>query len=195
MKYSLECGVDSKIFIGKEMKIVEGKKEYILTPNKDGMLAFIKIITKVDNPERFYSKIEDSNEKIKPHITIEADPTVFDELKSDFQYIESALAFIGNLQRIHWSDPKQEWIPETDEEKSKLKVFSAHFTRKPSEIPTRLKDEYFVDVLRQKDKFDACMLGHAPYRTKLIQANQHSRNKQTQNNRKERHLNKLQDKK
>lgn len=119
------------------------------------MLAFIKIIIKVDNPDRFYSKIEDNNEKIKPHITIEADPTVFDELESDFQYIESALAFIGNLQRIHWSEPKQEWIPETDEEKSKLKVFSAHFARKPaSEIPTRFKDEYFVDVLRQKDKFD-----------------------------------------
>jgi len=154
MKYSLECVVDSKIFIGKEMKIVEGKKEYILTPNKDGMLAFIKIITKVDNPERFYSKIEDNNEKIKPHITIEADPTVFDELESDLQYIESALAFIGNLRRVHWYEPKEEWIPETEEEISKLKVFTAYFARKPSETPTRLKREHFLDVIRTKDRFD-----------------------------------------
>lgn len=154
MKYSLECRVDSKIFMERGLKIVRGKKEYIFTPNNDGMLAFIKIITQVDNPERFYSKIEDGDEKVKLHIAIERDATLYDELESDFQYIESALAFIGKLQRIHWSDPKQEWIPETDEEKSKLKVFSAHFTRKPSEIPTRLKDECFVDVLRQKDRFD-----------------------------------------
>ncbi len=153
MKYSLECVVDSKIFIGKEMKIVEGRKEYILNPNKDGMLASIKIITKVDNPERFYSKMEYNNEKIK-HIVIEADPPVFDELKSDFQYIESALAFIGNLRRVHWYEPKQEWIPETEKERSKLKVFTAHFARKSPETQTRLKREHFVDVLRTKDRFD-----------------------------------------
>jgi len=146
------------------MKIVEGRKEYILTPNKDGMLAFIKIITEVDAPEKFYSKIEEGDEKVKKHIIIEVDPTVSDELRSDFQYIESTLSFWGNLKRIHWDEPKREWIPETEEEKSKLKVYAVSLSRRYPDPPTKLGREEFIRTIRNKSRFDSLTTLRSFYR-------------------------------
>lgn len=153
MKYSLECKVDSKILIGDTISIVEGAKEYILTPDKKGFLASIKITAKVENPEKFYSKLEKGNGKVKWNITIESDATLFSDLRSDFQYLESSLAFVGNLKRIHWAEPKQEWIPETEEEKSKLKVFGAYFKREVPDKPTILRKQDFTQIIKGKDKY------------------------------------------
>jgi len=57
MKYSLECKVDSRLAIGSVIDIIEDTKEYIFTPDKEGILASLKIIKKMDDPEKFYSKI------------------------------------------------------------------------------------------------------------------------------------------
>jgi len=154
MKFSMECKVDSKTFIGNVMNVVEGNKEYILTPDKDGMLTSVKIITKVDNPERFYSKIEEGNGKVAMKITVEADETIFNDLKSDFQYIESTLSFGGNLRRIYYEEPKQEWIPEIEEERSKLEVLATSFSRKYPDVPRQLTKEAFEQIVRGKSKFD-----------------------------------------
>lgn len=154
MKFSLECKVVSKVLIGNALNVAEGTKEYILTPNKDGFLTSIKIITKVDNPEKFYSKLEKGDGKVKWNITIESDATIVNDLKSDFQYIESTLALGGNLKRIYWEDAKQEWIPETEEEKSKLKVFAASFRRTSPDRPVVLTKEDFAQIMRDKSKYD-----------------------------------------
>lgn len=154
MKYSFECRVDSKVLIGNIINVVESNKEYILTPNKDGFLASIKIITKVDNPKKFYSKIEEGNGKVKAKITVEADETVVNDLKSDFQYIESTLSFGGNLRRIYWDEAKQEWIPETEEERSKLKVFALSLNRRYPDVPVTLTNKDFVQIIRDKSKYD-----------------------------------------
>lgn len=154
MKYSMESRVDSKVLIGNTVNVVEGNKEYILTPNKDGMLASIKIITKVDNPEKIYSKIEEGNERVKAKITVETDETIVSDLRSDFQYIESTLAFGGNLRRIFWEEAKQEWIPETEEERSKLKVFALSLNRGYPNKPVTLTKKDFVQIIRDKSKYD-----------------------------------------
>jgi hypothetical protein len=154
MKYSLECKVDSKLLIGNALNVAEGTKEYILTPDNNGFLASIKIITKVDNPEKFYSKIEQGNEKVKLAITVESDETIANDLKSDFQYLESSLAFAGNLKKIYWEEAKQEWIPETEEEKSKLKVFAFSFSRKYPDSPTKITKNDFVQIIKGKSKYD-----------------------------------------
>ena len=164
MKYSVECRVDSKVFIGKGMKISEGKKEYILIPDKNGMLTLLRIIKKVDRPERFYSKIEEGDKRVKWHITIESDADVVNELRSDFQYLESALSFVGNLKKIYWNEPKRECIPETEKEKSKLKVLSASFRREYPDLPTQLRKEGFVAIVRNKDRFDCLTTLRSFYR-------------------------------
>jgi len=153
MKYSLECRVDSRLLIGNSLNVVDGAKEYIFSPDKDGFLASIKIITKVENPEKFYSKIEKENEKVKG-ITIESDETIVSDLKSDFQYLESSLAFVGNLKKIHWEDAKHECMPETEEEKSKLEGFAFSFKRTHSDNATKLTKDIFMQIVKSKSKYD-----------------------------------------
>lgn len=165
MKYSWECKVDSKTHIGNTISTVVGNKEYTLTSNEKGMLSSIKIITKVDDPENFYSQIEKGDGKAVAKITIEADYTIFNDLKSDFQYIESALSFLGNLRRIYWEEPKQEWIPETKEEESRLKVSAVSFRREGyPDDPRRLTKRAFESIIRTKNKFDCLTTLKAFYR-------------------------------
>lgn len=154
MKYSLECKVDSRLAIGSVIDIIDDTKEYIFTPDKEGMLASLKIVKKVDDPEKFYSKIEEGDEKVRMKITVETDEAIFSDLRSDFQYIESYLAFIGNLKKIHWEEAKQEWIPETPEEKSRLKVFEVSLNRTYSDTPTPIGKNVLVGVIRGKNKYD-----------------------------------------
>jgi len=163
MKYSIECRADSKLLIGNSLSMVEGTREYIFASDKDGFLTSVKIITKVEDPEKFYSKIEDGNGKVKS-ITIESDPNIVDDLETDFRYIESSLAFIGNLKKIHWEDAKHEWIPETGEEKAKLKVFAYSLSRKHPDSPTRLTKDNFVEIVKNKSKFDCLTTLKAFYR-------------------------------
>lgn len=154
MRYSRECRVDSKIRISNILNVVEKTKEYIFAPNEDGFLASIRIITDVANPEKFYSEIEKGHEKTDWKITIKSDENIVNDLRSDFQYLESTLAFIGNLKRVYWEDATQEWIPETEQEKSKLKMFAAQFRRIPSDRPTMLTKELFGQIVRDKTKYD-----------------------------------------
>jgi hypothetical protein len=154
MRYSLECKVDSRLAIGSVIDIVENTKEYVFTPDKEGMLASLKIIKKVDDPEKFYSKIEEGDEKVRMKITVETDEAIFRDLRSDFQYIESYLAFIGNLEKIHWEVAKQEWIPETPEEKSRLKVFEVSLNRTYPDTPTPIVKDVLIVVVRGKNKYD-----------------------------------------
>jgi hypothetical protein len=155
MKYSLECKVDSRISIGSVIDIVEGTKEYTFTPDKEGILACLKIIKKVDNPEKFYSKIDKGDGNAKFNITVESDESVFADLKSDFQYIESYLAFIGDLKKIHWEEARQEWVPETPEEKSKLKVYGVSLERHYPDTPIPIGKDIMLKVIRGKTKYDS----------------------------------------
>jgi len=154
MKYSLECKVDSRLAIGSVIDIIEDTKEYIFTPDKEGILASLKIIKKMDDPEKFYSKIEEGDEKVRMKITVETDEVIFRELRSDFQYIESYLAFIGNLKKIHWEEARQEWIPETPEEKSRLKVFGVSLIRRYPDTPAPIGKDVLIEVIRGKTKYD-----------------------------------------
>jgi hypothetical protein len=58
MKISMECDVNGRIQIGKEIKVLLGSKEYILIPDKMGWLKTITIIKSVKRPYKYSRKIE-----------------------------------------------------------------------------------------------------------------------------------------
>jgi hypothetical protein len=151
LKYSLECQVVSNILIGQTITFVEAGKEFVFTSNEKGILTKIKITDKVENPEKFYSKISETK---PPQITINEDPLIREELISYFQYLEGHLGLIANLTKIFWNEPTVEWIPENDEERNKLKVFSAHFSRAHSNLPTELDVKVIMSIIRNKPNRD-----------------------------------------
>jgi len=148
VKYSLECEVISNILIGQVVCFVKDEKEFIFSPNKNGILNKIKICKKIYDTDKFYSEISTESSPIK--ITMKEDPVVRDEMVSDFQYLEGSLGFVTQLTKIFWNEPITEWIPETDEERNKLKVFSAEFRRENSHPPTKLNPNVLENMLRNE---------------------------------------------
>jgi hypothetical protein len=165
LKYSIECQVLSNILINKTISFVEVEKEYVFTPNEKGILNKVKIVKTISNPDKFYSEIKDTNRKNVPHeIILNEDPLIREEIILDFQYLEAHLGFIANLTRIFWNEPSIEWIPETDEERNRLKVFSAHFTRGFSNQPTELNINVFKSIIKTKSYKDNLIILMSFYR-------------------------------
>ena len=130
----------SNISIGQTIRFAQNEKEYIFLPDDDGILSKIKIIKTIHNADKFYSKIA----KTSPiAITFNEDPAVREEMISDFQYLEAHIGFITQLAKIFWNEPLIEWIPETEDERNKLEVFSAQFRRETSFPPTKLSIKFF----------------------------------------------------
>jgi hypothetical protein len=148
VKYSLECEVISNILIDRAICFVRNEKEYIFSPNENGILNKVKIRKKIYDAAKFYSEISTENSPIK--ITMKEDPLVRNEIVSDFQYLEGSLGFVTQLTKIFWNEPITEWIPETDEERNKLKVFSAQFRKENSHPPTKLTPNVLEIILRNE---------------------------------------------
>lgn len=154
MKYALECKVDSLHLIQKEIKYNKNDKEYILKPNTKGFIQSIKIIKTISNPESFFSEIIEGKGDSKLTINIKADEDVFNELKFEFQYLESSLAFGSAPIKIHWESPTQEWIAENKEEREKLKVFKTEVQRGYPIKPVFIEEEDIISFIDNKKDYE-----------------------------------------
>ena len=147
MKYSIECSVLSNIWIGRTVSFLELEKEYIFRCNEKGILNSIKITKKLKNPDKFYSETDSTTSPIQ--ILMKEDPDIRQEMISEFQYLEAHIGLIANLTKIFWNEPWTEWIPETDEERNKTKVLSAHFER-ASPPPTVLNANVLKRIINDR---------------------------------------------
>lgn len=157
MKFLLQCKVESKIIIEKEISVTEGERAYIFIPNNEGILSEIKIISNVKNPEKFYSEIKPGVQDIKCDFIIKRDTNLYEDMINDFQKLESLLS-INNLKKIHWETPKEEYIPESKEEKDALKMLSFNYTKKYSDPPTHLREQDLAKTIRTKDRYETLMI-------------------------------------
>ena len=155
MKYALECSIDSLTKIEEEFEIRYENKKYILTPNEKGFIVKIKIIKDIEEPEKFYSEISPGKGESVATFTIRSDTEIHNELISDFQYLESQISFGGNYTKIHWEDPKTEYIPESKEEREKLKILSVE--RRSGGYPVEpilLREEDFKWFIETKEHYE-----------------------------------------
>lgn len=155
MKYSLECDVDSLTSIERDYEINYEDKKYFLYPNERGFIGKIRIEKDVKEPEKFISEIGPGQGESKATIIIRSDPVIVEELRSDLQYLETQISFGGNYTKIHWEDPKTEYIPESEEEKEQLKIRA--FERKSEGYPITpvlLRDEDFKFFIETKEHYD-----------------------------------------
>jgi len=154
MRFAIECSIDSLMLIEKEFHLQLGDAEYYLIPNKNGFISSIKITKKVDNPEKFYSEVLSGTGGSKLTINIRAEKEFVEKLRSEMQYLEASLSFDGPHTQIHWESPKQEWIPENDEEKSKLKIFKIEFKKEYPVKPKILTEEIFYSIIINRNNYD-----------------------------------------
>ena len=166
MKLSLECSVEGKVKINKELKVVEGSKEYVLIPDKEGWLSKIKIVRKVTAPDKYSAKILPGNGKAKHEIKIGGDREEYLELIREFQELEGILSFetIGSLKSIEWDAPTENFIAETEEEKEQVQVHDVCFKKEYPDYPASLDEEGFGRIIRNKEHYVSLIVPQAFYR-------------------------------
>ena len=166
MKLSLECSVRGRVKIGRQLKVVNGLIEYLLIPDDKGWLSSIKIIKKVATPQKYSARWGPGEGKVNATLTIEGDREEYLELVREFQELESLLSFDtgGSLKSIAWDEPKENFIPETEEEKRQVGVYSFHFTKEYPDYPAHLGERVFAEVIATKEYFASLVVPLAFYR-------------------------------
>jgi len=166
MKVSLECGVEGKVKIGKELKVVEGPKEYLLIPDKKGWLWKIKIIKKVATPAKYSAKVLLGAGKGKHKIVISRDREEYLELIREFQELEGMLSFetIGGLKSVGWDAPTEDFIAETEEEEKQVEVHDFCLEKGYPDYPASLDEEGFGRLVRIKEHYVSLIVPQTFYR-------------------------------
>jgi len=166
MKFSLECNVIGKVKIGKQITVRTESKEYILLPDNKGWLSSIKIIKRVANTQKYTSKIEPGEGESKAKITIEGDREEYLALVREFQELESVLSFttMGSLRRIEWDVVKEEFIPETEEEKKQVSISGLEFGKEYPDYPSYLDVNSFYRIVQHKHHYRSLMVPEAFFR-------------------------------
>lgn len=166
MKLSLECSIKGKVKIGKELRVMEGSKEYLLIPDSEGWLSKIKIIKKVDVPGKYTAKVGPGKGEANHEIRITGDREERMELIREFQELEGILSFdtIGSLQSIEWDAPITELIAETEEEGKQVQVSGIGFEKEYPEYPASLDEEGFTTIIRNKENYVSLIVPQAFFR-------------------------------
>jgi hypothetical protein len=166
MKLSLECSIKGKVKIGKEIRVIQGCKEYVLIPDSEGWLSKIKIIKKVDVPGKYSARIGPGKGKATDEVRITGDREERMELIGEFQELEGILSFdtIGSLQSIEWDAPITELIGETEEEEEQVQVSGIGFKKEYPEYPASLDEEGFARIIRSKQYYVSLIVPQAFFR-------------------------------
>lgn len=133
MIMELRSEVDSTAVLLEEFSFSFEHKDVFLIPkkNKDGRTVFAEIVIRKRMPHDvpFKTEIKPSTQTAPASISVVGDEEIAAELKSDLQFIESLLTLYG-VRRIYWDLAKYSYIPETDNEKQNLKVYSIGISAK-----------------------------------------------------------------
>lgn len=166
MKLCLKCKVNGKVALDKRIEISQGPKIFILLPDEQGLLSSIQIVVKGLDPNKFHSRMEPGNGQVAAKLTIKGDREFYKELIRDFQELESILSFetSGCLKSIDWDEPEREWIPETEDEKSKVNVYKIHFKKEYADSTSSIDEETFSAIIQTKHRYASLILPKAFFR-------------------------------
>jgi hypothetical protein len=154
MKVSLECDVESRIKVATVAFSFSSGRDYIFTSNDRGHITKIKVISKVDKPELFFSKsIPQAEDPTRKEIIFSADPELIKALIAEFQYLEGILSFKGTLQKIHWESPMVEYLPETEKEKEQIEIPFYQVKRHRPEAESEISDQDLCQLIFGKSRY------------------------------------------
>jgi len=151
-KYSFPIKGDIKFHIG--IRFTKEKRVYELKV-KDGFLTDL-CVTISNFPEQCLPTITQLKEgKFKASISIPTDP-YWDDLVADIRTIEGVLCIWG-VKEINVDYCTTEWIPESEDEKKKLQMFSFTTSRSdklPDNLPEAHMDLLVRSILAVSDMRD-----------------------------------------
>jgi hypothetical protein len=152
MKFRLECDVIGSYTKVEEFKCVCADKEYEFTPNENGFLSEIKITATAKHPERFSVTITPNNDNDSKTFHFSYDGEQVQEiLNGDFQYLEGVLAWRGNINRVNWESAMLRYLPESEEEKSRIAIDLVRVEKLPNELEVTVSAKDLAQFILRRD--------------------------------------------
>jgi hypothetical protein len=88
----------------------------------------------------------------------------FEDVLDLVQFIESIGSFHLGIRRIHWQQAKYEWIPESDQERQKLSLFSVQTKHEYPETPVPVDPGTLLRLLRSRTRLERYKIPMAFFR-------------------------------
>lgn len=152
MKICLSCNVESTSTLSNEISINYENKELTLKRDAESHFNQIIIKQKIQDGEYVSALEKDKNGELVAKISVK--PELFEEMLSDLQYLESFLSIDFGIVKIYWGQggtpPELSFEPESEEEKSKLGVYSIQHKKEYPEIRKEIRKEAVEQFIRNK---------------------------------------------
>jgi len=122
--------------------------QFLLTKGGDGFLSEVAVVTSVVDYASFLPsfKIDQA-----PTISVPANPYLNDAVDL-LRYLESMGGFWMGIKKIHWSEARLEWIPESDQERSQLSVLAVSQRLNFERSPAHFRAEILQDIILKRGR-------------------------------------------
>jgi len=141
MRVRHSCNVDSRMLVGPMVLKEVGEFLVSLEGNENSILAKVCIEYETTDPDEI-PKLETSEGRSS--LKIDGNRQRYLGIIELFQTIESALTLNGVL-KVHYEDIIEDWLPDNDEEKEKIKVHNFKLTRKEPEEEIQRIPRWCID--------------------------------------------------
>lgn len=174
MRIRFECEVEGFTLLQNMIDVNYKDKTYSFIPNDKNYLSKIQIVAKVHHPEKFDStfRIEKTND---PHhtVTIKQDMDLMNEIKTDFQELESILSLTHRVMRIRWEKLKYDLIFETDEDYKITTVSGYALEWNYPETPHLAEPKQLGAIVHSKEKLGSLTVPLSFWREGIRDFHQH----------------------
>ncbi|HEX8141412.1 MAG TPA: hypothetical protein VF553_02385 [Pyrinomonadaceae bacterium] len=168
MKFGIVCDVEGKTYLGNGITIEGDGMIYIFYVKNidDRLLNQIRIISEVDNPERYYYFKSPVNEEGQFTVNRGFEEHILDKLIQEMQRIESCLALVANIKRVYWNKAILEYYPETTEEHARFNILPTWFFmhEMTTDDPRGVDTNTLIHLVEQRALFQPFVVPMAFYR-------------------------------
>jgi hypothetical protein len=152
MKFVVKARVMSSMILPQPYQVGHAGLEFVLAPNDKGIWSDIQIRKKLEDFQKFLPKFDQTKTPIELNINFPEE--MVEEVQSWLQYLESILALFFRISRIEWQSPTFEWMPENEEERSLLTVYTFSREQKYEMPPTPFNQNFINVALLHRQRLD-----------------------------------------
>jgi hypothetical protein len=152
MKLELCCDAASKILLAAEVIFEEADRTYTFSPGTDGTLSKVSIAARIKHPDRFIRRF------VPGGFLEQFDGELYDSLIRELQYLESVLAFTGELEHIRWDAPTTNLIYEADAERASVVSGSLRLEKKWRVVPIKFAADKLQALIRDRHIIETAMV-------------------------------------
>lgn len=171
MKYRITVAVDGDCFADNDFQVGYQGFTIGIVVNKDSSVKELYIEKRVSKGDELPS-IEPGKGEVKFNVTYRK-PKCRDELIEKLIYFESIGAFWWRIKSFNIDEANEQWIPENDEDQSRITLLGITTKRSYGKNPQPIRDHQIKDLLDMEAYEEPMTVPLAFYRESVISFESH----------------------